>query len=521
MIIFFHSFSLCAVIPNLVTSSDNQFLIAIPKNDKIKDAVFSMDPHSAPGLDGFPGSFYHKCWEIVKVDMVNYVQDFFRTSFLPSNFNANFITIIPKFTGTDQVSQFCPIALANFSFKIIPKILATRLLDITARSIPPQQMAFVKGRHIYDCVGLVSESVNLLDKKSHGGNVGCKIDIANVLNTVEWDFVLEVLRRFGFDDRFVTWVHNILHSARLSVLVNGTPYSYFYCNRGVRQGDPLSPFLFCFAKEVLSRGVPVFRGHPKRIHLQPIADNARAMLQEWKCKLLSMASRVRLVKFVNQSILLYTFAVYKWPVSLLKLLKAWARNFVWIGDVLKRKILTISWSKTCSPVDEGVANFIKDTKWCVPISFANHFPSIYRSIVSCVLPLNPVTDAFVWENSSSAQKIQTAKGNPGTAAYGAVFKSSEGDFIGYFAMKISCNTSFVTELSAFIHAIEIAYHRGWRMLWIESDSLAVLEGNCIADHLANIGLGLISFTWWDSVSAQIRSLLVRDACGLPNYRFSS
>ncbi|KAK1563422.1 hypothetical protein Q3G72_027346 [Acer saccharum] len=68
-----------------------------------------------------------------------------------------------------------------------------------------------------------------------------------------------------------------------------------------------------------------------------------------------------------------------------------------------------------------------------------------------------------------------SKGNPGPAAYGAVYRSSEGDFIGCFAMKIGCNTSFFAELSAVIHAIEIAYQRGWRMLWIESDSIAVLQ----------------------------------------------
>ena len=189
-------------IPCLITESINNMLTLTPSKEEIHNAVFALNKDGAPGPDGFGAVFFQTYWHIVKGDVENAVLDFFINSWMMPDFNANTLILIPKTQNADTVSQYRPIALANFKYKIISKIMADRVATIMPTIISPEQKGFIQGRQIKDCIFLASEAINQLDKKSFGGNLAFKVDIAKAFDTIEWPFLLKVLGAFGFNEKF-------------------------------------------------------------------------------------------------------------------------------------------------------------------------------------------------------------------------------------------------------------------------------------------------------------------------------
>ena len=166
------------VIPNLVSNNTNQILTMLLTSQEIHRAIFTLNKDSAPGPDGFGVVFFQTFLDSIKTNVEKAVLQFFTFRWIMPNFNSNIVALIPKTPNADTISQFRPIAMANFKFKIISKIIADRLAQLMPILISKEQRGFIHGRNTKDCILIASEAINLIDIKSFGGNIALKVDIA-------------------------------------------------------------------------------------------------------------------------------------------------------------------------------------------------------------------------------------------------------------------------------------------------------------------------------------------------------
>nr|GEV53302.1 tubulin alpha-2 chain [Tanacetum cinerariifolium] len=272
----------------------------VSKKD-IKKAVWDCGIDKSPGPSGFTfGSF-------------------------PKGGNSSYIILIPKTPNANMVKDFKPISLIGSMYKIISKILANRLAVVLGGLVSEIQSAFVAGKQILDGPFILNELVQWCKKKNKQSLV-FKLDFEKAYDSVRWDNLDDIMRKFGFGEKWCMWIQSCIRSSRGSVIVNGSP-----------------------TEEFLKVG-----GCMSRIQSwNETIERTACRLSKWKLKTLSIGGRLDLLKSVLGSMPIYNMSLFKVPKKVLHHMESMRSHFFNGFELSSKKSVWVKWKHALASKDKS------------------------------------------------------------------------------------------------------------------------------------------------------------------------
>ncbi|KAL5551944.1 hypothetical protein UlMin_002120 [Ulmus minor] len=325
--------------------------------------------------------FYQNYWAIVGDEVTTACLGFLNEGLGLGSINETLITLLPKVKCPTHITEFRPISLCNVLYKIISKMMATRMRSVMDSIISEEQSAFILGRLISDNAIIGFECIHALKRRrsKKKGFLALKLDMAKAYDRVEWSFIREVMKKLGFSEGWIKKILDCVTSVYYSLLLNGENVGYIRPSRGLRQGDPLSPYLFLLCAEGLSSLIHTFErtgqlqgmrcgtNGPTISHLF-FADDSLLFIEATPASCHAIKKILLQYETASGQLVNYSkSAVCFGPsiseedigrmVAILGELHRLCARFWWGGDISKQKMHWCTWEQLCVHKKNGGMGF--------------------------------------------------------------------------------------------------------------------------------------------------------------------